>query len=88
VVHYEQLIQAEHQNQFSIYAGYNQETVVTYMMHFHAKTLACILAAKCATDTEMEMSDLFDKITEEMYEMGDDSTPLDHKISMWHETRT
>ena len=34
---------------------------------------------------QLKVSDVFDRVTEEMYEMGEHTTPLHHKIRNWHE---
>ncbi len=53
-------------------------------MNVHPKTLICTLAIMVKDAVEWKISDLFDSINEEIYEMGDVDTQLHLKINKWH----
>ncbi len=53
-------------------------------MNCHPKTLVCTLAIRVKEGVQLKLSDMFDSVSQEMYEMGDADTPLHLKISKWH----
>ncbi len=53
-------------------------------MNRHPKTLVCTLAIRVEEGVQLKLSDIFDSVSQEMYEMGDADTPIHLKISKWH----
>ncbi len=54
-------------------------------MSFHPKTLACSVCKRVKEGNQKKISGLFDRVTEEMFDIGRRDALLHHKISAWHE---
>ena len=55
------------------------------IMAVHPKTLACTVTTRLKEDEEEKISNLFDGLTNEIFENGHWNGALHHKISSWHE---
>jgi hypothetical protein len=53
-------------------------------MAVHPKTLACSVPVLFKTEAEQRISDLFDEVTNEIFETGRRKAALHHKIRSWH----
>ncbi len=53
-------------------------------MAVHPKTLACSVTTLYKAEAEQKISDLFDELTNEIFENGRRNGALHHKIRSWH----
>ena len=81
--HTQRLIDGGEPNRFPSIPRIMDETWQT-VMNCHPKTLVCTLAIRVKDGVQLKLSDIFDSVTQEMYETGDADTPLHLKISKWH----
>jgi hypothetical protein len=81
--HRDRLIKEGHQNRFPSFPDITDD-IWDIVSHVHPKTLICTLAMRVKEPAHRKISDLFDSINDEVFEIGDKDMPLHIKLRKWH----